>query len=94
MECNVYAELVAWLLSIIKLQAKQLFGTTVQQVLCWEGTIINTKQNMGVCEEKRKFLRNFYHNCFIFTLAYRTLPVIDSKSIEVAFQMLGFVKCL
>lgn len=35
--------------------------------------------------EKRKFLRNIYHYCFIFTLTYRTLAAIDSKNIEVAF---------
>lgn len=31
------------------------------------------------------FVRNFYHNCFIFTLPYRTLAAIDSKNIEIAF---------
>lgn len=35
---------------------------------------------MAVRDEKRKFLKNFYLNCLIFTSAYITVVAVDSKT--------------
>lgn len=43
-------------------------------------TVINSKPKMAVHDEKRKFLKNFYLNCLIFTSAYITVVAVDSKT--------------
>lgn len=54
-------------------------------VLVGGQTVINSRSNMAVHDEKRKLLLNFYHNCLILTLAFITVVAIDSKNPGIAF---------